>query len=83
MLFLEWLIAQQNRNDLVGELGQQLARFNWWPKTSELLVLRVRLTLVNGSPQVHRALRLAWEEWEASKHLPPINVRPTQSLVLS
>lgn len=83
MLFSEWLISQRNRHDIVGELGQQLAKLEW-PKTNELLVLKVRLTLVKGSPLAHRALERAWEEWEASRHLPPINVwRPPASLVVN
>lgn len=72
MSFTQWLISQRTRHDLVGELGQQVARREW-PATSSLLAMRVRLALERASPSAFQALQLAWAEWEASKHLPSVN----------
>lgn len=73
MCFVEWLLSQKNRHDIVGEFAQQVSRREW-AKTDDLLVLRVRLAMENASRTSYRALYRAWEEWEASKHLPKINM---------
>lgn len=72
MSFIKWLLAQRARFDLVGEVAHQIIRREW-PESDYLLTFRVRLALEEASPVAFRALYLAWDEWEASKHLPPLN----------
>jgi len=74
MGFSGWLRAQVYRSDLVGELAQQVRRLDDWPTTGNLLAFRVYLARDAASFQAQRALRLAYMEWEQSKHLPEINV---------
>jgi hypothetical protein len=75
--FLSWLVRQAYRDDLVGELaGQVRLREKVWTKSDDLLALRVYLAREGGTPLAHHALRVAWVEWEASGHVPAINVRP-------
>jgi len=73
MSFMMWLIAQRARLDLVGEIAQQVAR-RQWVDSDYILTYRVRLALEDATPLAYRALILAWQEWEASRHLPEINM---------
>ena len=77
MGFVEWLTNQRLRYDLVGEVAYQIVRKEW-PESDYLLVFRVRLALAEATPVAYRALFIAWDEWVASKHLPPINSPSTK-----
>lgn len=80
--FTQWLSHQKYRRDLVGELAEQLQR-RAWPDTSNLLALRVRLSLERASPLSFETLEFAYAEWQVSKDLPPMTVFPTQQLPLN
>jgi hypothetical protein len=82
MHFTEWLNQQKYRRDLVGELAEQLQK-KCWPHTSNLLALRVRLSLVQASSLSHKTLESAFAEWGVSKDLPPMTVFPIQLLSLN
>ncbi len=77
MGFIQWLTTQRSRFDLVGEVAHQIVRREW-PESEYLLTYRVRLALEAASPVAFRALYLAWMEWEASRHLPPVNMPPAK-----
>lgn len=80
--FTEWLNQQRYRRDLVGELSEQLQR-RAWPSTSNLLALRVRLSLERASSLSLETLESAFAEWQVSKDLPPMTVFPTRQLPLN
>ena len=82
MHFTEWLNIQRYRRDLVGELSEQFQR-RAWPPTSNLLALRVRLSLEHASPLALNTLEVAFAEWQVSKDLPPMTVFPTRYLPLN
>ncbi len=75
MTFTMWLLHQVYRSDPVGELAQQVKRTEDWPdKVNSLVVFRVYLARDSATPNAHRALMLAFDEWEKTLPLPAINV---------
>ena len=82
MYFTEWLSQQSYRQDLVGELADQMQR-RQWPTTSNLQALRVRLSLESASKLAFSTLEQAFAEWQLSKNLPAVNVFPTRALALN
>lgn len=73
MTFCAWLATQAHRNDLVGEIAQQATRCKDWPKTESLVCFRVYLARDAATPLAIRAIEIAFEEWDHSKHQPQIN----------
>lgn len=80
--FTEWLSQQKYRRDLVGELADQLQR-RAWPDTSNLLALRVRLSLERASKLSFETLEMAFAEWQVSKDLPQMTVFLIRELPLN
>lgn len=76
--FTAWLLTQGHRNDLVGELAQQVRRLNDWPKVDTLLACRVYLARDAATPRALQALEMAYQEWDHSKNLPEVNVPLSQ-----
>lgn len=79
MTFCAWLATQAHRNDLVGEIAQQATRCKDWPKTGGLVCFRVYLARDAATPLAIRAVEIAFEEWDCSKHLPPVNCVESRS----
>jgi uncharacterized protein YozE (UPF0346 family) len=79
--FNEWLIEQQYRTDLVGELSEQALREPDWPKTNTRLAFEVYLHHKDATEIGRRAFYMAYKEWQKSRHLPTINMwmRPSKS----
>lgn len=71
--FTLWLLRQEARTDLVGQLAEEVMDQGDWPEEDSLLACRVFLARDSASPQAMLALNLAHLEWEKSKHLPEVN----------
>ena len=73
MSFHAWLTTQTHRNDLVGEIAQQVARRDDFPKAEALVCFRVFLAKDEATPLALRAIEIAYEEWVRSRDLPAVN----------
>lgn len=74
MTFTYWLCQQTHRNDLIGELAQQVRRLDDWPKVDTYLACKVYLARDAATHLGLRALDMAYQEWESSKDQPYVNV---------
>ncbi len=71
--FTQWLLNQDSRSDLVGELSEEVQCFRDWPPNDTLLACRVYMAMERATPLALYALQIAHLEWTQSKHLPEIN----------
>jgi hypothetical protein len=72
--FSEWLREQSYRTDLVGDLAETAMQESDWPQTNTKLAFEVYLFKKDATPLGRRAFEIAYEEWQQSRHLPPINM---------
>ena len=62
--FTVWLIAQQQRDDWIGDLAKDVAYDTTWPRhATRLRELHDYLYDLNGIGEAHAALDQAWAEW--------------------
>lgn len=71
--FTSWLLKQESRNDLVGELAEEVLGSSDWPLEDSLLACRVYMARDEATPLAMYALQMAYLEWEKTKHLPDVN----------
>lgn len=63
--FGRWLLDQQRRDDIVGQLATAAKRDPLFPADGDFDAIASRLNAVGAEPDMHEALELAELDWAA------------------
>lgn len=63
--FGRWLLDQQRRDDIVGQLAAAAKRDPLFPADGDFETISRRLSAVGAEPDMHEALEMAELDWAA------------------